>query len=206
MAQLGLQALNLMPRVLNDTLDKSNEITINTNSTSTPAPVTTTTTAEPTTNGGDQTVLTQRPVQPGSSSVSSSLTSTNTSTTAAIAAGSTTSPTSSLSTNERHKKCQYHCAGGSSLSNRLRLYQPLSNRDAAARYLQDAAAQRNCCRGGSGSGDVIDGPAASSSNTSLINDRYMLLDLVEGSTLFRCIDVKTNSDHVCKVSVVMCDC
>lgn len=37
-------------------------------------------------------------------------------------------------------------------------------------------------------------------NAALLAERYLLLDLVEGSTLYKCIDVKTHEELVCKVS------
>lgn len=37
-------------------------------------------------------------------------------------------------------------------------------------------------------------------NAALLADRYLLMDLVEGSTLYKCIDVKTHEELVCKVS------
>ena len=36
-------------------------------------------------------------------------------------------------------------------------------------------------------------------NAALLAERYLLLDLVEGSTLYKCIDVKTHEELVCKV-------
>lgn len=39
-------------------------------------------------------------------------------------------------------------------------------------------------------------------NAALLADRYLLMDLVEGSTLYKCIDVKTHDELVCKVSQV----
>lgn len=36
-------------------------------------------------------------------------------------------------------------------------------------------------------------------NATLLAERYLLLDLVEGSTLYKCIDVKTHEELVCKV-------
>lgn len=36
-------------------------------------------------------------------------------------------------------------------------------------------------------------------NAALLAERYLLLDLVEGSTLYKCIDVKTHDEFVCKV-------
>lgn len=38
-------------------------------------------------------------------------------------------------------------------------------------------------------------------NAALLAERYLLLDLVEGSTLYKCIDVKTHEELVCKVHV-----
>lgn len=37
-------------------------------------------------------------------------------------------------------------------------------------------------------------------NAALLAERYLLLDLVEGSTLYKCIDVKTHDELVCKVA------
>lgn len=74
----------------------------------------------------------------------------------------------------------------------------MSPREAGARYLQAAAA---AAAGSAVSQDTVNEQTMPPRNSSLINDRYMLLDLVEGSTLFKCIDVKTNTEHVCKVSI-----
>lgn len=38
-------------------------------------------------------------------------------------------------------------------------------------------------------------------NAALLAERYLLLDLVEGSTLYKCIDVKTHEELVCKVNI-----
>lgn len=40
-------------------------------------------------------------------------------------------------------------------------------------------------------------------NAALLAERYLLLDLVEGSTLYKCIDVKTHEELVCKVQLQM---
>lgn len=37
-------------------------------------------------------------------------------------------------------------------------------------------------------------------NASLLAERYLLMDMVEGSTLYKCIDVRTYEELVCKVS------
>lgn len=37
-------------------------------------------------------------------------------------------------------------------------------------------------------------------NAALLAERYLLLDLVEGSTLYKCIDVKSHEELVCKVN------
>lgn len=37
-------------------------------------------------------------------------------------------------------------------------------------------------------------------NAALLAERYLLMDLVEGSTLYKCIDVKTHEELVCKVN------
>lgn len=38
-------------------------------------------------------------------------------------------------------------------------------------------------------------------NAALLAERYLLMDLVEGSTLYKCIDVKTHEELVCKVRI-----
>lgn len=38
-------------------------------------------------------------------------------------------------------------------------------------------------------------------NAALLAERYLLLDLVDGSTLYKCVDVKTREELVCKVSI-----
>lgn len=35
---------------------------------------------------------------------------------------------------------------------------------------------------------------------SIVADKYLLLDQVEGSSLYRCVDVNTHEELVCKVS------
>lgn len=37
-------------------------------------------------------------------------------------------------------------------------------------------------------------------NAALLADRYLLLDLVDGSSLYKCIDVQSQESLVCKVS------
>lgn len=39
-------------------------------------------------------------------------------------------------------------------------------------------------------------------SATLLADRYLLLDLVEGSTLYKCIDVKSREELVCKVKQI----
>lgn len=39
---------------------------------------------------------------------------------------------------------------------------------------------------------------------TLIADRYLIMDPVEGSTLYKCFDVKANEQLVCKVSDFFC--
>lgn len=41
-------------------------------------------------------------------------------------------------------------------------------------------------------------------NAALLAERYLLMDLVEGSTLYKCIDVKTHEELVCKVKITFC--
>lgn len=41
-------------------------------------------------------------------------------------------------------------------------------------------------------------------NAALLAERYLLMDLVEGSTLYKCLDVKTHEELVCKVISVLC--
>jgi tribbles homolog 1/2 len=36
-------------------------------------------------------------------------------------------------------------------------------------------------------------------NASLIADRYLLMDLVEGSSMYKCVDIRTQEELVCKV-------
>lgn len=36
-------------------------------------------------------------------------------------------------------------------------------------------------------------------NAALLAERYLLMDLVEGSTLYKCMDVRTHEELVCKV-------
>jgi hypothetical protein len=40
-------------------------------------------------------------------------------------------------------------------------------------------------------------------NAALLQDRYLLLDLVDGSSFYKCIDIQTQKMLVCKVSVVV---
>lgn len=37
---------------------------------------------------------------------------------------------------------------------------------------------------------------------AILGDRYILLDLCDGTSLYKCIDVKTKEEFVCKVSGV----
>jgi hypothetical protein len=37
-------------------------------------------------------------------------------------------------------------------------------------------------------------------NAALIADRYLLMELVEGSTMYKCLDIRTQEELVCKVS------
>lgn len=39
---------------------------------------------------------------------------------------------------------------------------------------------------------------------SIIADKYQLFEQVEGSSLYRCVDVSTKEELVCKVSVFLC--
>lgn len=39
-------------------------------------------------------------------------------------------------------------------------------------------------------------------SAALLADRYLLLDLVDGSSLYRCIDVRSHDELVCKVNIV----
>ncbi len=39
-------------------------------------------------------------------------------------------------------------------------------------------------------------------SAALLADRYLLLDLVDGSSLYRCIDVRSHDELVCKVIIV----
>lgn len=38
----------------------------------------------------------------------------------------------------------------------------------------------------------------------MVADKYLLLDQVEGSLLYRCVDVNTQEELVCKVSIFFC--
>lgn len=38
-------------------------------------------------------------------------------------------------------------------------------------------------------------------SAALLADRYLLLDLVDGSSLYRCIDVRSHDELVCKVNI-----
>jgi hypothetical protein len=42
-------------------------------------------------------------------------------------------------------------------------------------------------------------------NAALLQDRYLLLDLVDGSSFYKCIDIQTQKMLVCKVSLIF-DC
>lgn len=41
-------------------------------------------------------------------------------------------------------------------------------------------------------------------NAALLQDRYLLLDLVDGSSFYKCIDIQTQKMLVCKVSLLLC--
>lgn len=49
--------------------------------------------------------------------------------------------------------------------------------------------------------DAISGNIAPQLNAALLHERYLLLDLVEGSSFYRCIDIQTQQKLVCKVSL-----
>lgn len=40
-------------------------------------------------------------------------------------------------------------------------------------------------------------------SAALLADRYLLLDLVDGSSLYRCIDVRSHDELVCKVNILL---
>lgn len=40
--------------------------------------------------------------------------------------------------------------------------------------------------------------------TSIIADKYQLFEQVEGSSLYRCVDINTKEELVCKVSYFVC--
>lgn len=40
-------------------------------------------------------------------------------------------------------------------------------------------------------------------SAALLADRYLLLDLVDGSSLYRCIDVRSHDELVCKVNILV---
>lgn len=41
-------------------------------------------------------------------------------------------------------------------------------------------------------------------SATLLADRYLLMDMVDGSTLYKCVDLKSHEELVCKVSVFFC--
>lgn len=51
--------------------------------------------------------------------------------------------------------------------------------------------------------DAISTNAAPPLNATILAERYLLLDIVEGSSLFRCTDLKTQEELVCKVSHIL---
>ncbi|XP_055599825.1 tribbles homolog 2 [Uranotaenia lowii] len=48
--------------------------------------------------------------------------------------------------------------------------------------------------------DAISTNAAPPLNAAVLAERYLLLDTVEGSSLYRCIDIKTQDELVCKIA------
>lgn len=48
--------------------------------------------------------------------------------------------------------------------------------------------------------DAISTNAAPPLNATILAERYLLLDIVEGSSLFRCTDLKTQEELVCKIA------
>lgn len=48
--------------------------------------------------------------------------------------------------------------------------------------------------------DAISTNTAPQMNASLLQDRYLLMDMVDGSTFYKCIDIQTQKMMVCKVS------
>lgn len=56
--------------------------------------------------------------------------------------------------------------------------------------------------GGTGTGQVPPGVILPPANAALLAERYLLLDLVDGGSLYKCVDVKTHEELVCKVKVI----
>lgn len=48
--------------------------------------------------------------------------------------------------------------------------------------------------------DAISTNASPPLNAAVLAERYLLLDIVEGSSLYRCIDIKTQEELVCKIA------
>ena len=51
--------------------------------------------------------------------------------------------------------------------------------------------------------DAISTNALPQLNAALLQDRYLLLDLVDGSSFYKCVDITTQKMLVCKVSVFL---
>ncbi|XP_055710161.1 tribbles homolog 2-like [Phlebotomus papatasi] len=54
--------------------------------------------------------------------------------------------------------------------------------------------------GGAGTGQVPPGVILPPANAALLAERYLLLDLVDGGSLYKCVDVKTHEELVCKIA------
>lgn len=147
-------------------------------------------------------------ISPTSSSSSSTSTLISSSTTSSTIAPSPMDITNSSSSNSngcnthQHKKCLYHrlCCRNQQTHQvqMMKLNENNTNSGSASSTNNNGAPNRNGSPTKSPR-DAISTNLSPQLNAALLADRYLLMDLVEGSSLYRCIDIKTQEDLVCKV-------
>jgi hypothetical protein len=110
-------------------------------------------------------------------------------------------PENATSSSVDNKKCMYHrqCS-----RNHAHPYQPQhTNQNQASNRPRDSAASNAAASDATNKGhqrDAISTNASAPMNATVISDRYLLLEVVEGSTLYRAVDIQTHDHLVCKVS------
>lgn len=102
----------------------------------------------------------------------------------------------------QHKKCLYHrlCCRNQQTHQvqMMKMNENNTNSGSTSSTNNNGAPNRNGSPTKSPR-DAISTNLSPQLNAALLADRYLLMDLVEGSSLYRCIDIKTQEDLVCKV-------